>query len=365
MKNHDRLPTHFFLLRIYFLFAICNALFSLSLTAQQASEFPFTKHTKRVLFLGNSITYAGTYITDIETYFITHYPKERIEFINEGLPSETVSGLSEPNHADGKFPRPDLHERLARVLAITKPDVVFACYGMNDGIYMPLNEERFKAYQDGMHWLHDELEKTDAQQIVFLTPPVHDDPQLGTKGYNLVLDKYSQWLLEQEDSSNWKVADIHFPMTKYLEKERANNPAFKLADDGVHPGDLGHWLMAKAVLLYLDQPVRDHIDMLSSINTFPHAKAIYDLVSERQKVMKDAWLSAAGHKRPGMNEGIPLTEARQVYDSIEVRIEALLKLRVVADNNSSFIRRSFTDMKMYTAIVPGLFVWIRRGRAFL
>ena len=67
---------------------------------------PFPKRTKRVLFLGNSITYAGTYVSAIEAYLITHFPKQSYEFINVGLPSETVSGLSEPNHADGRFPRP-------------------------------------------------------------------------------------------------------------------------------------------------------------------------------------------------------------------------------------------------------------------
>ncbi len=325
IKNHNRLLMYFVLTRKCYLLAICSILFLQSSPAQQASKFSFTKNTKRVLFLGNSISYAGTYINDIETYFIIHYPKEQVEFINIGLPSETVSGLSEPNHADGKFPRPDLHERLARVLAVTKPDVVFACYGMNDGIYMPFNEDRFKAYRDGMHWLHDELEKTDAQQIVFLTPPVHDDPKLGTKGYNIVLDKYSQWLLAQRDSLNWKVADIHFPMTSYLDEQRTTNPSFKLANDGVHPGDLGHWLMAKAVLLYLGQPVKDAADVLSSINTSPHPKEIYDLVSERQSLMKDAWLTAAGHKRPGMNQGKPLSETRPVYDSLQHRLEALLR----------------------------------------
>src|SRR6476620_129749 len=69
------------------------------------SRLPDSVH--RIVFLGNSITYAGNYITDIEAYFITHYPKKEYEFINMGLPSETVSGLSERGHADGKFPRPD------------------------------------------------------------------------------------------------------------------------------------------------------------------------------------------------------------------------------------------------------------------
>ncbi|MEI2725571.1 MAG: hypothetical protein V9H26_19255 [Verrucomicrobiota bacterium] len=49
----------------------------------------------------------------------------------------------------GQFPRPDLHERLGRVLEKTKPDQVVACYGMNDGIYLPFSEERFAEVSSG------------------------------------------------------------------------------------------------------------------------------------------------------------------------------------------------------------------------
>src|SRR5829696_7424033 len=71
---------------------------------------------KRVLVLGDSITHGGQYVEYIEAYFVTRFPDRHLEFINVGLPSETVSGLSEPGHAGGQFPRPDLHERLGRVL---------------------------------------------------------------------------------------------------------------------------------------------------------------------------------------------------------------------------------------------------------
>ncbi|UFH53869.1 hypothetical protein [Spirosoma sp. KNUC1025] len=152
-------------------FVLLIGLVMASTLAGTQTASPFPKGTKRILFLGNSITYAGSYVTDIETYFVVHYPKQSYEFINVGLPSETVSGLSEPNHADGRFPRPDLHERLSQVLAQTKPDVVFACYGMNDGIYLPLDETRFRPYREGMKWLHTELEKIGAKRIIFLTPP--------------------------------------------------------------------------------------------------------------------------------------------------------------------------------------------------
>lgn len=73
------------------------------------SQAPFAKNIKRILFLGNSISYTGLYIMDIEAWMLNHYPNQRYEFMNVSVPSETVSGLSEPNHAKGKFPRPDLH----------------------------------------------------------------------------------------------------------------------------------------------------------------------------------------------------------------------------------------------------------------
>jgi hypothetical protein len=74
--------------------------------AQVAGAAPFPKKAHRIVFLGNSITYAGTYVELIETYFSIHYPKRRLEFIDMGLPSETVSGLSEPGHAGGEVPPP-------------------------------------------------------------------------------------------------------------------------------------------------------------------------------------------------------------------------------------------------------------------
>ena len=302
------------------LFALLVSFFS---RAQQ--EAPFPEGTRRILFLGNSITYAGIYVTDIETWFIVHFPKEHFEFINVGLPSETVSGLSEPGHAGGRFPRPDLHERLGRVLAQVKPDVVFACYGMNDGIYMPFDEGRFAAYREGIRWLHWELVNCGAKRIIHLTPPVHDDKKLGTKGYNLVLDKYSEWLLAQRDSLKWEVGDIHFPMTRFLEEKRASDSSFILAKDGVHPGELGHWLMARAVLSYLGEPVADAPDILSTLTVNPHGAEIYALVSKRQAIMKDAWLKLTGFKRPDMPVGMDMDEAMKQYKEIEGRIRAMLQ----------------------------------------
>src|SRR3982751_2575490 len=102
----------------------------MALTASSAADERrfFLRDGQRILFLGDSITNAGMYVEYLDAYLATRFPDQRFELINLGLPSETVSGLSEPDHP---YPRPDVHERLDRALAKTRPDVVVACYGMN------------------------------------------------------------------------------------------------------------------------------------------------------------------------------------------------------------------------------------------
>jgi lysophospholipase L1-like esterase len=300
-------------------------LFALSVALGVNSQ-PFSKRVHRILFLGNSITYEGTYITNLETYFIQQYPNRKIEFINAGLPSETVSGLSEPNHADGKFPRPDLHERLARVLTITRPDLVFACYGMNDGIYMPFDEEHFAKYKEGQAWLHREVVKTGAR-IIHLTPPVYDEHRGNAQGYAHVLDRYAEWLLTQRTAAGWEVADIHFPMKQALEQRRATDASFTFAPDAIHPGAEGHWVMTQAILAFLKEQKAATAPTPQASWNHSAANNIHKLVAERQKLMKDAWLTTTGHNRPGMDKGIPLEEAKKKYAAIEDQIRSLIKTK--------------------------------------
>lgn len=295
--------------------------------AQQHEASPFPSRVKRILFIGNSITYAGEYVTNTEAFFVSHYPSLRLEFINVGLPSETVSGLSEQGHADGKFPRPDLHERLLRVLKQTKPDWVFACYGMNDGIYLPLNEERFGKFKEGINWLHDELVKAGVKKIIHLTPPVFDERKSNHPGYAHVLDVYSDWLLAQRETSGWNVADLHGPMRSYLESHIQRDSSFALANDGVHPGKTGHWIMSKEILIYLGvKNLHDVESIQEALSSIPNGEKILALVSQRQMIMKDAWLTRTGHQRPGMTTGQPLREAKKKAKKIRKEINTLLQV---------------------------------------
>jgi lysophospholipase L1-like esterase len=286
------------------------------------SDYRISPDVQKILFLGNSITYSGEYISFIETYLTLKYPERRIEYINVGLPSETVSGLSEPGHANGKFPRPDLKERLSRVLLQTKPDLVFANYGINDGIYLPFDADRFHKFQEGSIWMHDEVVKSGAK-IIHLTPPIYDGPQAAI--YDNVMDMYSNWLISRRYTHTWQVIDIHGPMQRQLKERKVQDSSFKFSKDGVHPGELGHWVMAKQILLSLGE--KEVVQMGSPqemVASFKNGEAVLELVQKRQTVTKDAWLSAIGHKRPGMNVGLSLKEARKKANEWEEHIRKLM-----------------------------------------
>ncbi|WP_199708041.1 SGNH/GDSL hydrolase family protein [Algoriphagus lacus] len=283
--------------------------------------YSIPKDTKRIVFLGNSITYNGKFVTYIDAYLTLRYPEKNLEIINVGLPSETVSGLSEQGHADGKFPRPDLRERLDRVLKQLEPDLVIANYGMNDGIYLPFDEERFEAFKKGMSWMHQTVEFSGAE-IIHVTPPVYDERK--GAAYSNVLDMYSDWLVSRRYTQNWKVIDLHWPMRKGLEDRRSLNPEFAFAKDGIHPDESGHFLMAKILLLGLGEEVKEAYSIEELLAPFPMGMQVLPLIEQRQEIQKLAWLSATGHIRPGIPEGLSIKLAQEKVAAINLEIRTVL-----------------------------------------
>lgn len=296
-------------------------------SAQEA----FPLKAKRILFLGDSITAAGEYVYMIDLQLRLQSPSPTPVIINAGLPSENVTGLSEPDHP---FPRPNVHERLDRALSMFKPDVVVACYGMNDGIYYPFSEERFQKYQKGINDLIEKVHAANAG-LVLLTPPPFDAAPLKAagkllpagaekyawfaayEGYDEVMQKYGEWILEQKDRVEM-VVDVYSPSMEFWIEQRKSDPAFTVAADGVHCNSTGHRTLAEAILKAWGitkwvEPTRE----------------MTQLSNRRGAVLHDAWLSHIGHKRPGTGAGLPLPEAEAKAAEIEMQLHPLVeKLRV-------------------------------------
>lgn len=212
-----------------------------------------------IVFFGDSITQNGQYVNYIEAFLLTRYPNKQFRVINHGINSETVSGTSEPDH-DPR--RPDAHPRFARDVAAWTPDVVVACFGMNDGNYHPFEEQRFAKYQAGVRRLIARVrDEAGAKKLTILTPPPYDpyrrtvlDPMaksFGYKfafiGYDETLARYSRWLTSLNEPG-LVVADDHAAIDAHVRKRREDLVSFSVSPDAVHPNATGHWLMAQSLL---------------------------------------------------------------------------------------------------------------------
>lgn len=257
----------------------------------------------RVAILGDSITFDGRWATRVEAALRSSPELTEAEIVNFGLGSETVSGLSEPKHAGGKFPRPCLFERLDRILDAYQPTLVLACYGMNDGIYLPPDALRFRAYREGIEKLKTAVEKRGVQ-IIFITPPLHDadHPSKDQNRYDLVLEFY-RFYLATRPTPGWQVIDIRPDLRQAVAAEKAKNPEFIYAKDKVHPGEEGHRLIADSIIRQLWPLMK-----LPGTPKIPSDDALA-ILRRRAELLKLAWLTQTRHTRPGVPAGLPVNQA--------------------------------------------------------
>ena len=280
---------------------------------------------QRIVFLGDSITQQGDYVVDFDCWLLSR--GINIEVLNLGLASETASDLTEEENAGHKkahgFGRPSLSERMDRVISATKPDVIIACFGMNDGGDLPADETGTKRYAAAMTKLRDAALKAGVRRVVLCTPPPHDAKgNASQKAHDENLTRYSKWLLSKR-SAGWDVVDIHGPMRRALDAGRAKDPSFALANDGVHPGREGHWMMASAIVT---QFVGADLDGIASAEHLFKAdgKEIRDLVRSRMTKLFSAWMRQTGHTRPGVPGG-PGTKPGLSVEAANVEAAQLTK----------------------------------------
>lgn len=280
----------------------CAALAACSATAGRQDSL---RDVRRIVFLGDSITQAGDWVVDFECVLLARGIE--VEVLNLGLASETASELTAAENsghlqAHG-FGRPFVHERLERALERARPDLLVACYGMNDGGSLPPGEPGTKRFAQSITKLRDAALASGVKRVILCTPPVHDakgDARLATHDENLA--RYAEWLLARR-ADGWDVVDLHGPMRRALDEGRARDPGFALAGDGVHPGREGHWLMARELARALlgDDP---GASAASSEDLFGgNGAEIRARVHERMRANHAAFMTVIGHSRPGVAGG--------------------------------------------------------------
>jgi lysophospholipase L1-like esterase len=225
-----------------------------------AGEF-LIRSGDRVVFLGDSITEQRLYTTYIEAYVLTRHPDWPLVFRNVGWGGDTA-WLRQRYHPDEKklfAAEADAQQKmvedavgrgLARDVLPLKPTLVTIKFGMNDHSYQAFREDIFGAYVRSQAELAKDIAATGAR-VVFLTPqPIEDkrpDPDKDVR--NQSLRRFSDGLKQVATKAGASFVDQFDPYMKIMLHERAANPTAMIGGgDAVHPGPIGHIIMAWAVL---------------------------------------------------------------------------------------------------------------------
>jgi lysophospholipase L1-like esterase len=294
---------------------------------------------KRVLFLGDSITQNGQYVSFIEYYLDKRYPARTFDFISIGLASETVSGLSEKAHP---FPRPYLHNRLQNALRAIKPSIVVACYGMNDGIYHPESPDRKAAFEKGIKTLIAKVHAAGAT-LILLTPPPFDPIPVRSAArpagapdysfmnpyshYDDVLKDYAAWEMTLP-KSDAQVIDLHTPVAAYLAAQRKHDPGYQFSPDGIHPPPVGHLIMAHVILGALGVPTYtgSPTTELAKVTGDP----LYTEVAALREERSEGWLSYVGYTRGATVKTDSVASTESDVSGMQRDIDQLRRGTVVA-----------------------------------
>ncbi len=195
--------------------------------------------------IGDSITHGGSYHRYIYLFQATRFPNAPVDFFNCGISGDTASGALRRFNAD--------------ILA-HKPTVATIMLGMNDvsrnlydeGLSAPdLQERRDKAitaHCANMRTLAEKLQAA-GTRMIFLTPSIFDEtamiPRPNSPGVNGALAKCAESAKQLAHEFHGSLVDFHGPMTELNRKEQLANPAATIIGaDRIHPGELGHFIMA-------------------------------------------------------------------------------------------------------------------------
>lgn len=215
-----------------------------------AETVPAFENGDTVVFVGDSITHYGSFHRVISEYYKLHYPDYNINVLNCGVSGDTAGGAL---------------ARLEEDVLAKSPNRAVVMFGMNDlgrGNYttaepdeneLAKRENAMQKYQDNMQSVVTKLRE--ANITVYLMGPTPFDENVTSNsanapGYDMALVTAGEYLKNlAEETEGCYFVDLHAPLAKAnAQIQQLSKAQTIIGNDRIHPGDLGHMLMAYTFL---------------------------------------------------------------------------------------------------------------------
>lgn len=194
----------------------------------------------RVVFIGDSITYANHYISRIFLHYLKFFPERRVRFINAGISGGTVS--SALRTFDDAMSKAPTHAVIT--------------LGVNDSGFYLLNEPRsderdeklkdlLDRYVSGMDELIKRLRSRGVETILCTPPPYaefYNTAKTSVPNGHTLLSVYADRVRRLGEKYRLSVVDYHSRLSEiYLDESI-------YISDHIHPNSIGHARMAECFL---------------------------------------------------------------------------------------------------------------------
>jgi len=232
-----------------------------SVAAAPPGSAPPFQSGDTVCWVGDSITHGGSYHAIVELFYATRFPDRSIHYYNDGIGGDRASGIM----SDEKY-------RLNVDILAHKPTVATIMLGMNDvnrndyGLdktgpeFDQKHQRNLDLYDENMHKLMDALTKA-GSKLILIQPSIFDQTTtlpgagLNTFGSNDALGKCSLRIAQWAKDYHAGIVDFYDEMNEVNQRKQKKDPAYTLiGKDRIHPGPVGHFVMAYTFLKAQNMP---------------------------------------------------------------------------------------------------------------
>lgn len=219
------------------------AVLAAALVTGQAAD-PALRSGDNIAICGDSITEQKIYSAYLEDYFLACQPAPKLESSQFGWGGETSWGF---------------RDRMQNDVIPFGPRVATLCYGMNDGDYRTPDAERTEKYRAALTGVVQTFKKAGLREIVVGSPGPVDSgafkgawfrPPISPVEYNQTLAGLAATAEKVAATEGVRFANLHSDGLRVMQamREKYGDKYFLFGDDGIHPKEAGHLVMAYTFL---------------------------------------------------------------------------------------------------------------------
>lgn len=232
-------------------------------TYAQKKEDPLFKSGDKIAFIGNSITHNGDFHHYLLLYYATRFPDKKLTFYNLGIKGDNANSFLRRMDAD---------------IIPHQADWSIVMAGMNDlnrSLYAPdkqaeanMQQRKERALKDFESYYDSFLTKLKRTKtnIILQKPSIYDQTgelaAVNLVGVNDALEKCGKIIDKLAKKHKVMVIDYWTVMNEINAGMQQKDPTSTIVgQDRVHPGPLGHLVMAYTFLKTIDAP--DYVSSLT------------------------------------------------------------------------------------------------------